>query len=127
MKDKSTNEQPIIDKNGIGGTQPAANGAAVPQADPGKTLGIVSLVLALIGLILGVFTAIPGFIVGLVGFLKSKKVGITNGLAIAGMALSVIITIVGFWLLATVLNSDEFQEALEEASQQVEMQEAQAQ
>lgn len=65
--------------------------AAVAPVNPGKTTGVVALVLSIIGLHL------IGIIVGFVGLNQSKKAGQKNGFALAG----VIIGFVG--LMAFVL------------------------
>lgn len=62
-------------------TQPAPQPA--PQAaNPGKTATIVGFVFAFIGL------QIPGLILSIIGFNKSKRAGIGNGLALAGIILN---------------------------------------
>jgi len=66
---------------------PAASPAPV---NPGKTMGIVALVLSIIGLHL------IGIIVGFVGLNQSKKAGQKNGFALAGI-------IIGFIGLAAVV------------------------
>ena len=82
-------------------TNPSANQQQTSQTpsnpgeDPGKTLGIVSLVLAFI-------IPLPGLIFGFVARSKSKKAGHSNGLALAGIILS-IINIVVFIFIFTVL------------------------
>ena len=58
--------------------------------NPGKTMGIVALVLSLIGL------NVVGIIVGFVGLNQSKKAGQKNGLALAGI-------IIGFVSLIAVI------------------------
>jgi len=52
---------------------------AQAPVNPGKTMGIVSLVLSIIGVHL------IGIIVGFVGLNKSKKAGQKNGFAVAGI------------------------------------------
>ena len=63
--------------------------AAAP-VNPGKTMGIVSLVLSIIGIHL------IGVILGFVGLSQSKKAGQKNGFAIAGI-------VIGFIGMALVL------------------------
>ena len=65
---------------------PAYSSAAVAPVNPGKTMGVVALVLSIIGLHL------IGIIVGFVGLNQSKKVGQKNGFALAG----IIVGFVGF-------------------------------
>lgn len=57
--------------------------AAAP-VNPGKTMGIVSLILSIIGLHL------IGVILGFVGLSQSKKAGQKNGFAIAGIIIGFI-------------------------------------
>lgn len=64
--------------------------------NPGKTLGIVSLVLGIIGM------GLVGLIVGIIGLKKSKKVGMSNGLAVAGIVVSIISIVIGLAIIAMV-------------------------
>jgi hypothetical protein len=71
---------------------PAPNAAyTAPVAEnPGKTLGIVGLVLAFVA-------NIVGLIVSIIALNKSKKAGYKNGLALAGIivaSVSIVITII---------------------------------
>jgi hypothetical protein len=72
--------------------QPAANytGPAmtpgVGQEDPGKTLGLVGLILAFVANVIGL-------IVSIVAFRKSKKAGFNNGLAKGGIIVGIITTL----------------------------------
>ena len=62
-------------------TQPTPQPA--PQAaNPGKTAGVVGFIFAFVGL------QIPGLILSIIGFNKSKRAGIGNGLALAGIILN---------------------------------------
>lgn len=55
-----------------------------PQAEnPGKTLGIVGLVLGFFGPL-----SIVGLILSIMGLTKSRKVGQSNGVAVAGIVVS---------------------------------------
>lgn len=67
---------------------------AAPTEDPGKTLGIVGLVLAFIAPLIGL-------IVSLVARSKSKAAGFQNGLATAGIVIGAIFTAVA--LLVTIV------------------------
>ena len=59
---------------------PVASTPVGPTADnPGKTLGIVSLILSIIGV------GLVGLILGIVGMNKSKAAGQKNGFALAGI------------------------------------------
>ena len=55
--------------------------------DPGKTLGVVSLVTAIFGL------ALVGLITGIIGLKRSKKAGFKNPMALAGIIISIVFTI----------------------------------
>ena len=66
----------------------------------GKGLGIagfvISLVVVVIGWVLGVFTpiaAILGLVLSAVAMGKAKKAGVKNGLATAGLVLGIIATV----------------------------------
>ncbi len=68
--------------------QPVANTVAVE--DPGKTLGLVSFILSLVG---GGAIAI---ILGILGLHKSKNAGHKNTFALAGIIIGSIATIISF-------------------------------
>jgi F0F1-type ATP synthase membrane subunit c/vacuolar-type H+-ATPase subunit K len=61
--------------------------AAPPAEDPGKTLGII-------GLVLSFFTAIIGLIISIVALRKSKKAGFKNTPALIGIIVGILSTIV---------------------------------
>lgn len=65
---------------------------AVPQqapADyPGKTLGIVGLILAIVA-------NVVGLIISIIAFRQSKAAGFNNGLAKAGIIVGIITTVLG--------------------------------
>ena len=65
---------------------PAATPASAPASD-GKTLGIV-------GLILAFFVSLAGLIVSLIAKSQSKKAGVPNGPATAGVVLSIIFLVI---------------------------------
>lgn len=62
------------------------NPAASATVDPGRTLGIV-------GLILSIFIPIVGLIVSIVARRKSKKAGFGNTLAMVGIVIGVVFTL----------------------------------
>lgn len=71
---------------------PAPTPAPMPApvaVNPGKTMGIVSLVLSIIGIHL------VGVILGFVGMSQSKKAGQKNGFALAGIILGFVGMVVG--------------------------------
>ncbi len=58
-----------------------------PQAhDPGKTLGII-------GLVLSFFTALIGMIISIIAFRSSKKAGFKNAPALAGIIIGAVFTV----------------------------------
>jgi hypothetical protein len=60
-----------------------------PQShDPGKTLGII-------GLVLSFFTALIGMIISIVAFRSSKKAGFKNTPALVGIIIGAIGTVIG--------------------------------
>lgn len=63
-------------------------------ADPGRTLGIVGLVLAGTGLLCAPL-ALGGVVVSIIGFQRSKSVGIKNNLALAGIIVSAVLLVLG--------------------------------
>lgn len=69
-------------------TYQPAPGQPMPQAeDPGRTLGIVGLILAFVA-------AAVGMIISIVAFRKSKAAGYKNNLALAGIIVGAVITLV---------------------------------
>jgi heme/copper-type cytochrome/quinol oxidase subunit 2 len=66
---------------------PVAPAQPVANEDPGKTLGIV-------GLILAILFPLVGFIVSLIARSKSKKAGHSNTPAIIGIIISVILFVI---------------------------------
>jgi uncharacterized membrane protein len=59
-----------------------------PQENPGKTLGIVGLILGFFGPL-----SLVGLILSIVGLRKSRKVGQSNGVAVAGIIVSSLVLI----------------------------------
>lgn len=66
-----------------------------PTVNPGKTLGIVGLVLAILQ-----FNVIS-LVISIIGLVKSKKAGYSNGFAIGGIIISAL-SIIGFIILIVV-------------------------
>lgn len=65
-----------------------------PAAQPGRTMGIVALILA--------FLAAPvGAILGVVALLQSKKAGQKNTMALVAIILGVVFTII--WIISMIL------------------------
>jgi len=65
-------------------------------APPGKTLGIV-------GLILSIFFGIIGTIVSAVALSQSKKAGLKNGPAVAGIIIGIVLTVL--WIIIAIVSA----------------------
>lgn len=78
--------------------QPEQPQTTVPSTDPGKTLGIVGFVFAFI------FLHAIGLPLSIAGYVKSKKAGFSNPLALAGIILNSIflVLLVPFILLGAI-------------------------
>lgn len=78
--------------------QPPQQPYTMPPAteDPGKTLGII-------GLILSFFTALIGMIVSIIAFRMSKKAGFKNTPALIGIIIGAIGTLIGVIIAIAVL------------------------
>ena len=59
-----------------------------PATYPGKTLGIV-------GLILAFFCSIVGLVLSIIAYSQSKQVGIKNNIALAGIIVAAVFMVVG--------------------------------
>jgi hypothetical protein len=76
-----------------------ANYQATPQpsaADPGNTLGIVGLILAIIPC-----TSTVGLVLSIVAYIVSRRAGFQNGKALAGIIVGAAWLILGFILQLT--------------------------
>jgi hypothetical protein len=65
---------------------------APAATDPGRTLGIVGLVLSFVA-------ALVGLVVSIIAYRKSKKAGYKNGIALAGIIVGAVVTavyVIGF-------------------------------
>ena len=78
--------------------QPAAAYAQPAVMNPGRTLGIV-------GFILAFFVSPAGIIVSAIGLSKSRKSGNKNGLALAGLILSILFFIIGIVVTALLVGA----------------------
>jgi hypothetical protein len=69
---------------------PATPGGAGPgqDADPGRVLGIIGLVLAFV-------VSIAGIVVSAIALQESRRAGHSNGFAMAGLILSIVFTVIG--------------------------------
>lgn len=81
------------------GYAPVAPGyTPAPVANPGKGMGIASMVLGILAILLlctsltyvAIACAIVGCILGGLGMKKSKEVGMSNGMGVAGLVCSII-------------------------------------
>ena len=59
-----------------------------PPENPGRTLGIVGLILGFFGPL-----SLVGLILSIVGLRKSRKVGQSNGVAVAGIVVSALVLV----------------------------------
>lgn len=75
---------------------PAANGGQA--VDPGKTMGIVGLVLSFFWVL-----DIAGLIISIIALNKSKKAGFKNGPALAGMIISIVTIIIGIIVIVSLI------------------------
>lgn len=66
-----------------------------PAQDPGRTMGIV-------GLILAIFCSLIGMIVSIIAFNKSKAAGFKNNIALAGIIVGAVLFVVGIIVNLTV-------------------------
>jgi hypothetical protein len=78
---------PVATQQAYPAPQPGYQGAQ-PVENPGKTLGIVGLILGFFGPL-----SIVGLILSIVGLRKSKKVGQSNGVAVAGIIVSSLVLV----------------------------------
>jgi hypothetical protein len=60
-------------------------GTPQPAADPGNTLGLVGLILAIIPC-----TSTVGLVLSIVGFIQSRHAGFQNNKALAGIIIGII-------------------------------------
>jgi hypothetical protein len=67
---------------------PAPYGAPVNQTVPGKTLGIVALIVA-------IFFNVIGLILGIVALVQSRRAGYKNGFAVAAIIVGAVLTVLG--------------------------------
>ncbi|MFJ2519840.1 DUF4190 domain-containing protein [Cellulosimicrobium cellulans] len=72
-----------------GAPQGGTPGYSAPAQDPGKTMGIVGLVLSFLGCL-----SIGGLIVSIIAYNKSKKAGYKNGIALAGIIVGAIVLVI---------------------------------
>lgn len=80
------------------GYTPVGVPPVAPVANPGKGMGITSMVLGILAILLlctsltwvAIGCAIVGVILGAMGMKKSKEVGMSNGMGIAGLVCSII-------------------------------------
>ncbi|MBG6225754.1 hypothetical protein IWX63_002337 [Arthrobacter sp. CAN_A2] len=71
------------------GNYPGQQGYQVQTAEnPGRTLGIV-------GFILAILIAPVGLVISIIAFVKSRKAKVGNGFALAGIIIGVLFTIIG--------------------------------
>jgi len=88
------NQEQTTQVQSVGVPQQVVPAAEYPaqQENPGKTMGIISLVAAF-------FLPLVGLILGIIGLSQSKKSGMSNGMALAGIILSASFMVIGAILL----------------------------
>lgn len=74
---------------------PYQSAAATPAQDPGRTMGIV-------GLILAIFCSLVGLVVSIIAYNKSKAAGFKNNIALAGIIVGAVLFVVGVIVNLTV-------------------------
>lgn len=84
----SYNQAPPPAQPAYSSAPPAPQGAPAGQPIPGKTLGIVALIVA-------IFFNVIGLILGIVALVQSKKAGYKNGFAVAAIIVGAILTVIG--------------------------------
>jgi heme/copper-type cytochrome/quinol oxidase subunit 2 len=67
---------------------PAPYGAPATQPVPGRTLGIVALIVA-------IFFNVIGLILGIVALVQSRRAGHKNGFAVAAIIVGAVLTVLG--------------------------------
>ncbi len=67
-----------------------------PAADPGNTLGLVGLILAIIPC-----TSTIGLVLSIVAYIQSRRAGFQNGKALAGVIIGAAWLVLGFILQLT--------------------------
>ena len=70
------------------------------RTDPGRSLGIAGFVLSILGPL-----CVIGLILSIIAFVQSRKVGMKNGFALAGIIIGAALTIGGISLLAVGITS----------------------
>ncbi|MFT4165491.1 MAG: hypothetical protein QM650_09645 [Microlunatus sp.] len=78
------------------GGNPYGAPAGPPPVDPGRTMGIVGLVLA-------VFCSLVGVIVSIIAFNKSKAAGFKNNIALAGIIVGAVFIVINIIYSVAVL------------------------
>jgi hypothetical protein len=98
-------QQPQAPQYGAPQASPVPGGApgyAAPGQDPGKTMGIVGLVLSFLGCL-----SIAGLIVSIIAYNKSKKAGYKNGIALAGIIVGAVVLVISI-IVAIVIGTASF-------------------
>ena len=103
----------------IPNAEPAEATPELPAVDPGKTLGIISMILGIVAVLLNsvcscipllgcvttviaIIAAIAGAVLGFIAMSKSKAAGFKNTLALVGVILS--IASVALWLFSLIFS-----------------------
>ena len=94
----STPQPPIDAGTPAAPTPLSTNPSAPTREDPGKKLGIVGFVLAFL-------VSLAGLIISIIALRKSKKAGFNNGLALAGIIISIVNTVIAVGVAITLMLS----------------------
>lgn len=91
--------QPPIEAGTPAAPTPLSTNPSAPTSeDPGKKLGIVGFVLAFL-------VSLAGLIISIIALRKSKKAGFNNGLALAGIIISIVNTVIAVGVAITLMLS----------------------
>ena len=92
----SEGQPPYGNQPPYGGNPGTPQYGAAPASDPGRVLGIIGLITAIIPC-----TWWIGLILSIIGFVLSRRVGIKNNLALAGIIVAAVWLIISIILNAT--------------------------
>jgi uncharacterized membrane protein len=76
---------------------PSAGGYGAPATVPGRTLGIVALIVA-------IFFNIIGLILGIIALVQSRRAGAKNGFALAAIIVGAVLFILGIVVTIVAIN-----------------------
>ncbi|WP_457100547.1 DUF4190 domain-containing protein [Microbacterium sp. P5_E9] len=77
---------------------PTGQYSAPPPAAPGRTLGIVALILSF-------FMSLVGLILGIIALVQSRRAGQRNGFALAAIIIGAVLTVVGIIVTIAIVSA----------------------